>query len=167
MVFVPWLSFFTSPAFMTRADSVTISTSLKRSRSASIINALIAILFFYFIPAFGIAPKTNLFIFFVVFAVIEILWRRAFNYATRGGEAPNRGDPRGRRRDRRGYRACHRGKSPARLRDRGTHIRKSWPRMKPQLVSGRGRDLRANIVAVPRYLKREGKLLPVLYDFIR
>ena len=63
---------------------------LKTLALCLVVNALIAILFFYFIPAFGIAPKTNLFILFVVFTVIEVLWRRAFNRITRGGEAPNR-----------------------------------------------------------------------------
>ena len=39
---------------------------------------------------FGIAPKTNLFIFSIVFALIEIAWRRLFNRAASAGEAPNR-----------------------------------------------------------------------------
>jgi exopolysaccharide biosynthesis polyprenyl glycosylphosphotransferase len=53
-------------------------------------SAVIAILLFYFIPVFGIAPKTNLFIFFILFAVIEFLWRRFFNKITTSTEMPNK-----------------------------------------------------------------------------
>jgi exopolysaccharide biosynthesis polyprenyl glycosylphosphotransferase len=54
------------------------------------INAALAVLLFYLIPAFGIAPKTTLLIFIVVFAVIEIFWRRFLNRAMAFGGAPNR-----------------------------------------------------------------------------
>lgn len=46
---------------------------------ALIISAVLAILFFYFIPYFGIAPKTNLLISFGVFAVLFFLWRQLYN----------------------------------------------------------------------------------------
>lgn len=43
--------------------------------NTQIVNSFIAVLFFYFIPYFGIAPKTNLFIYlFLSFALI-LLWR--------------------------------------------------------------------------------------------
>jgi exopolysaccharide biosynthesis polyprenyl glycosylphosphotransferase len=54
------------------------------------INAGLAITLFYLIPAFGIAPKTNLLIFIVIFAIIEIVWRRFLNRAMAFGEAPNK-----------------------------------------------------------------------------
>ncbi len=54
------------------------------------INAALAVLLFYFVPAFGIAPKTNLFIFIVIFAVVEIAWRRFINSVISWGEAPNK-----------------------------------------------------------------------------
>lgn len=38
-------------------------------------NSIIAVLFFYFIPYFGITPKTNLFIYLVVSSCILIVWR--------------------------------------------------------------------------------------------
>ena len=38
-----------------------------------------AAVLFYVIPAFGIAPKTNLIIFFLVFIVLEFPWRFLFN----------------------------------------------------------------------------------------
>ncbi|HEY5220719.1 MAG TPA: sugar transferase [Candidatus Paceibacterota bacterium] len=54
------------------------------------INATLAVLLFYLIPVFGIAPKTNLLIFIVVFAFIEVFWRRFLNRVMAFGEAPNR-----------------------------------------------------------------------------
>lgn len=54
------------------------------------ISAVIAVFFFYLIPAFGITPKTNLFLFIIIFAVVEIFWRRAFNKFATYGRAPNR-----------------------------------------------------------------------------
>jgi FlaA1/EpsC-like NDP-sugar epimerase len=54
------------------------------------VNAALAVLLFYLIPAFGIEPKTTLFIFIVVFAIIEIFWRRFLNRMMAFGEAPNK-----------------------------------------------------------------------------
>lgn len=42
---------------------------------AQIANALFAIMFFYFIPFFSIAPKTNLFIYIVISTILITLWR--------------------------------------------------------------------------------------------
>jgi exopolysaccharide biosynthesis polyprenyl glycosylphosphotransferase len=135
---------------------------LKMLATCLVVNALIAILFFYFIPAFGIAPKTNLFIFFIVFAVIETPWRRAFNRATQGSEAPNRailvGD---------GETADDIAKVIHENPQLGYAIVRRIPEKaaagEPRLFRETVVGLHANIVAVPRYLKREGKLLPILY----
>jgi exopolysaccharide biosynthesis polyprenyl glycosylphosphotransferase len=54
------------------------------------VNAALAAILFYLIPAFGIAPKTNLLIFIVIFAVIEIFWRRFLNRMMAFGELPNK-----------------------------------------------------------------------------
>lgn len=54
------------------------------------VNAAIAVLLFYLVPIFGIAPKTNLLIFIVVFAIIEVFWRRFLNRAMTFGDAPNK-----------------------------------------------------------------------------
>ena len=43
--------------------------------NAQVINSFIAVLFFYFIPYFGIAPKTNLFIYLVISFVLVLAWR--------------------------------------------------------------------------------------------
>src|SRR5258708_1151708 len=63
---------------------------LKMLGASIFVSAVIAVSLFYSIPAFGIAPKTTLFLFFVVFAILEILWRRLSNVTMSGGEAPNK-----------------------------------------------------------------------------
>ncbi len=55
-----------------------------------VVSGVIAVLLFYLIPAFGIAPKTNLLIFIVIFAIVEIFWRRGANRFMSFGEAPNK-----------------------------------------------------------------------------
>ena len=57
---------------------------------AILTNAVLSIVVFYAIPFFGIAPKTNLFIFVIIFVIIETFSRRAFNRATSSNEAPNK-----------------------------------------------------------------------------
>lgn len=52
---------------------------LKNFSLALLTNGLIAIVFFYLLPFYGITPKTNLLIFAIVFAVLELLWRYLFN----------------------------------------------------------------------------------------
>ena len=38
--------------------------------NTQVINSIVAIIFFYFVPFFGIAPKTNLFIYLVVSSIL-------------------------------------------------------------------------------------------------
>lgn len=47
---------------------------------AMLINTIMAVAFFYFIPYFGITPKTNLFINIAVFSTLFIVWRQIYNY---------------------------------------------------------------------------------------
>lgn len=42
---------------------------------AEIINSVLAIVFFYFVPYFGISPKTTLFIYIIVSFLLVVLWR--------------------------------------------------------------------------------------------
>ena len=63
---------------------------LKTLFLAIVLNAIISILLFYFVSSFGIAPKTNLFIFLIIFIFVEITWRRLANTLLSSGEAPNR-----------------------------------------------------------------------------
>jgi len=51
----------------------------KKLTKALVINALIAVGFFYLIPYFGIAPKTNLFLNIIIFVALIYAWRFFFN----------------------------------------------------------------------------------------
>ncbi|MFQ5753652.1 MAG: sugar transferase, partial [bacterium] len=54
------------------------------------VSAALTVLFFYLVPFFGITPKTNLFIFLIIFAILEIWWRKKFNTATTSADPPNK-----------------------------------------------------------------------------
>ncbi len=55
-----------------------------------LVNGTIAIFFFYLIPSFGIAPKTNLLLFLIVFGALGYHWRYLFNYFLSAGSPPNK-----------------------------------------------------------------------------
>lgn len=57
--------------------------------NAQIINSVIAVLFFYFIPYFEITPKTNLFL-YLVFSFALILWWRVYGSEVLGVRKPSR-----------------------------------------------------------------------------
>lgn len=46
-----------------------------------VINTGLAIAFFYFIPYFGIAPKTNLFVNLIIFTLLFAIWRQLYNHS--------------------------------------------------------------------------------------
>jgi lipopolysaccharide/colanic/teichoic acid biosynthesis glycosyltransferase len=75
ILFLVWLVvFFISGLYEKRTTfmkSVLPSTIFK----VQIVNSVIAVLFFYFIPLFAIAPKTNLFIYLLVSLLIFAIWR--------------------------------------------------------------------------------------------
>lgn len=43
--------------------------------NAQLFNSVVAVFFFYFVPVFGIAPKTNLFIFVIISFLLILYWR--------------------------------------------------------------------------------------------
>ncbi len=43
--------------------------------NAQVVNAFVAVIFFYLIPQFGIEPKTNLFIYLVLTSALTFVWR--------------------------------------------------------------------------------------------
>ena len=47
--------------------------------SSVVVNALISIVFFYFVPYFRITPRTNLFIFLATYLVLLAPWRHLYN----------------------------------------------------------------------------------------
>jgi exopolysaccharide biosynthesis polyprenyl glycosylphosphotransferase len=56
--------------------------------NTQIVNAGIAVLFFYFVPYFGITPKTILFIYLIVSFVVILAWR-VYGYFLIGGKQTN------------------------------------------------------------------------------
>lgn len=52
---------------------------LKNLGAAVTVNTLISIIFFYFITDYGIAPKTNLFIFLIIVFLCIYVWRGVYN----------------------------------------------------------------------------------------
>jgi len=75
VLFVVWIIIFfiaglyEKHTLLLRGKLVTIMINTQ------IVNALIAVLFFYLIPYYGITPKTNLFVYLIVSFVFVWLWR--------------------------------------------------------------------------------------------
>ena len=90
IVFVPWLLIFYIAGLYDLRRLRNNLDFFKTLALSLIANAMVAALLFYLLPSFGIAPKTNLFVFLILFAVIELYWRRIFNRVTESGDAPNR-----------------------------------------------------------------------------
>ncbi|MDO8664774.1 MAG: sugar transferase [Candidatus Liptonbacteria bacterium] len=87
IIFVIWLwVFYISGLYDSKRLRNNIDF-LKTLWLAIAVSAVLAMLFFYLIPYFGITPKTNLFVFLVIFATLEIIWRRFFNRATASSRA--------------------------------------------------------------------------------
>ena len=135
---------------------------LKTLALATAVGAAFAVLLFYFIPAFGITPKTNLFLFLIIFIVIETVWRRIANNVLSAGEAPNRviliGD---------GPLA---GEIAATIKENpqiGYAIAQQIPESDayrdPEIIARALQTMDGNTVAVPRHLKKEGSFAPMLY----
>jgi exopolysaccharide biosynthesis polyprenyl glycosylphosphotransferase len=129
---------------------------------AIVTSALISIVVFYAIPFFGITPKTNLFIFAIIFAIIETLWRRAFNRETSTGEAPNRvlliGNNGGVVEVERAIR-----ENPQLGYTISARLTESAALAAPETLMKTVHEKNSNCVVVPRSLKREGHLPATLY----
>lgn len=75
ILFVVWVIVFFTAGLYER------HTTLFRRRLPSVVftaqavNAVLAVMFFYFVPFFGIAPKTNLFLYLVVSFPLILAWR--------------------------------------------------------------------------------------------
>lgn len=79
MLFVVWiLVFFIIGLY----DKQSIVLKLRLSSSlfqGQIVNSIIAVIFFYFVPWFGISPKTTLFVYLVI-SLLFIAWWRIYGY---------------------------------------------------------------------------------------
>lgn len=127
------------------------------------VNAALSVLMFYLIPAFGIAPKTNLFIFIVVFAIIEIFWRRLLNRLMTFGEAPNNVLIIGN-----GPTAEEIKKVIGQTPQLGYNIKVEMDEKaayaEPESIRTAVNREHVNLIVVPQHLKSETKLVPILYE---
>lgn len=86
IVFLLWLFiFYISGLYDIRSLKNTLGFTHKYL-VAVLIAAALATAFFYFIPYFQIAPKTNLFIFVALFVILDYNWRRFYNSLLTSGE---------------------------------------------------------------------------------
>jgi exopolysaccharide biosynthesis polyprenyl glycosylphosphotransferase len=80
IIFLLWIIIFYISNLYNLHLAVNNSKFYQSSGQALIIAALTSIAFFYLMPQVGIAPKTNLFIYILVFAIIFYLWRQFYNW---------------------------------------------------------------------------------------
>ena len=162
IIFVPWLLVFYIAGLYDLRRLRNNLDFLKTLSLTLVTNAFIAVLIFYLVPSFGIAPKTNLFIFFVIFAVVEIWWRRLFNRVTESAEAPNTvllvGD---------GRAAAEAEKTVSENKQFGYAIRarldEGTAERSPAALERMARESGANLIVVPREMKQNNALAAVLY----
>lgn len=79
VVFILWSLVFYIAGFYEIRELKNTTDFAKKFSWALLINFLLAIMLFYFIPAFGITPKTNLFIFLLIFGSAAYGWRTSYN----------------------------------------------------------------------------------------
>ncbi len=81
MIFILWLVIFYIASLYNLNLAVNNSKFYQMGGRALAIAGLAALAFFYLLPQVGIAPKTNLFIYLLVFATLFFLWRRFYNWS--------------------------------------------------------------------------------------
>ncbi|PIR13655.1 sugar transferase [Candidatus Falkowbacteria bacterium CG11_big_fil_rev_8_21_14_0_20_39_10] len=81
LVFVVWILIFYISDLYNLSLAVSNSRFFQLTGRSLAIAALLSIAFFYLNPNINIAPKTNMLIFVVVFAVLFFLWRQFFNWS--------------------------------------------------------------------------------------
>ncbi len=74
-LFLIWIVVFFIAGFYERRALINHRDFFSEIFVAQIINSLIAIVFFYFFPIFGLAPKTIIFIYLVVSLTLILVWR--------------------------------------------------------------------------------------------
>lgn len=79
IIFAVWLIVFWAAGLYDLARLKNEQVFYKTFFSAFLINAVTAVLFFYFIPYFIITPKINLFIDLILTIVLLFFWRQYFN----------------------------------------------------------------------------------------
>jgi len=163
IIFIPWLVIFYIAGLYDLRRLRNNIEFLKTLALSLGTNAIVAALLFYLVPSFGITPKTNLFIFIIIFAIVEIYWRRLFNRLTAEGEAPNR------------VLLIGNGATAAEI-ETGivenpqfgyaivARITEDAASKSPADLRTIAAEHRVNLIVVPRELKRKNTLAPTLYE---
>ena len=81
IIFLLWLIIFYISNLYNLNLAINNLKFFQLSGKALAITGLISLAFFYLIPQINIAPKRNLFIFIVIFAVLFVLWRQFYNWS--------------------------------------------------------------------------------------
>ncbi|PIR89045.1 MAG: hypothetical protein COU07_03055 [Candidatus Harrisonbacteria bacterium CG10_big_fil_rev_8_21_14_0_10_40_38] len=90
IVFVFWLLIFYISGFYELRDLRNDKEFRKRFLAGLAVSFLLAIAFFYFAPGFEITPKTNLFLFLVLFGSLAHWWRTVVNTLMSSGSSHKR-----------------------------------------------------------------------------
>lgn len=75
LLFVAWTLVFFIAGLYDKHTSVLRSRLPQIIFKSQLINTAVAVLFFYLVPTFGIAPKTTLFVYLTVSFVLVLVWR--------------------------------------------------------------------------------------------
>lgn len=81
IVFIAWLIIFYISGFYNIHIAVNNSEFFRKTGRSLAIAGLISAAFFYLTPQITIAPKRNLIIYIIVFAVLFYLWRQFYNWS--------------------------------------------------------------------------------------
>ncbi|MBU1557360.1 hypothetical protein KKC45_00115, partial [Patescibacteria group bacterium] len=74
-LFIIWIIVFFIAGLYEKHTLITIKKLPQIILNAQIINGLLTFLFFYFVPSFGITPKTNVFIYVILSLGLIFVWR--------------------------------------------------------------------------------------------
>ena len=80
-IFVIWIIIFYIANLYNLNLAVNNAKFYRLGARSLVIAGLVAIAFFYLTPPIGIAPKTNLFIFIIIFAALFYFWRNFYNWS--------------------------------------------------------------------------------------
>ncbi|HUO50226.1 MAG TPA: sugar transferase [Candidatus Paceibacterota bacterium] len=86
ILFVAWIVVFFLAGLYGRHTPLFRSRLLATIFYTQLVNVIIAALFFFLVPAFGIAPKTILFLYLLVSSVLIFLWRVSLYPKMRSGK---------------------------------------------------------------------------------
>ena len=129
------------------------------------LNAVLTVFFFYLVPAFGITPKTNLFIFIAIFAVIESYWRQIFNAAVSVGDTPYKVLAIGNGETAREiYKFIE--ENPQLGYEIKERLLEDEAEANPQRIEKLAASHKINLIIIPRHLKNDPKLARVLYSLL-